>query len=566
MFLSLWNTLSVEKLVLPLHHRTKHLYASLSFECSDLKSLKERAIHLDPKCIVIDEEEDCVIEGLETDVDALFHLSFSGKSTAKLRSNVVDTKSLRAIARMLLLGKIAQLPPLFVLKESPDIGAHLGVWSKHLVDAPLFADLPTDLARSTTHNKFDPLECLLFPGSGLNLSAVELSVMLGFVMRQHCVRQDSLLIGHVVEPLDEATIGCRTNVVPILIRGSSFDSALAEAKDALETLPPVPFAVLAAALDPEGCAATSSRTALVQICASLVHDSFPQETDERCNAAASVCSCELSVQVYSDGRVAWFFDSELFLPSTVRVYHDHLVAFAQSKGKYFMSPAEFVFVSKGFCGLEVPMPSKCEMHEQFLARCQSSPKAPAVWEAGSEISYSQLLERACGVAASLENASDRVGVLLARSTSCVVAQLSILWSGRVFVPIDPLYPADRIEFILQDAACSVCLVHKHTRHLIPASFQGHVIDVDDAFRKAVDVLATRVERKGDDLCYIMYTSGTTGKPKGVRVMHKGVVNYELCWQRLTKCSPRDRCLWFSGVAFGLFCFVLVSVFVLFSLV
>jgi non-ribosomal peptide synthetase component F len=75
----------------------------------------------------------------------------------------------------------------------------------------------------------------------------------------------------------------------------------------------------------------------------------------------------------------------------------------------------------------------------------------------------------------------------------------------VFVPIDPAYPAERIEFILQDADCETCLIHKSTRHLVPNSFLGRTVDVDEVIRQNQYAPSERVEKSGGDLCYIMYT-------------------------------------------------------------
>lgn len=362
---------------------------------------KEKAARFFPDCVFAD-EEDCEISGFED--DAALHISIS-KLTVTLRSGLFDRKSLHCIANV-LQSQGADLPPLHALRDSPDIGRHLAAWSSHLADAPLFADLPCDLVRSTAHNKSDPLDCLVLPGALTHLDPVELSVMVGFVFRAHCVRQEAILIGHVVEPCDDKLIGCRTNVVPLLVSsGQNLEAAVAQSKTALSSLPPVQFSVLAASLDPEGCAVTSSRTPLIQISCSMV-DPYRNETDERCSAASSVCNCEISVQASSDGNVYWYFDNELFIAPTIRVFHDHLMAFATSKGASLMSSTELAFVSKGFCGSVVALPDKCEMHQFFVSKCPS--QAPAVWESGVETSYSQLLERAQQVSAALSDSSKQV--------------------------------------------------------------------------------------------------------------------------------------------------------------
>lgn len=410
--------MSAEKLSLPLHFRSKHLNSSLAFRCNNNTSaVKDRAKRLLPDCVV--DGDDCEISD-----SVSLRVSFADSDIVTLFSaGYWDRKSLQVMAEC-LLGRRDRVPALFV-KQMRDESDALRAWSAYLsAEVPVFADLPTDFARSgRRHDQPDQMSCLALPGSDAlyhQLDSLELCVMLGLVVRQHCVKQEAIIIGRVVENEESELVGSLTNVIPVCIRETSLDAALSAAKQAA-ALPELPFATLSIAFDPDGCAAGSSRTPLVQICCARVA-LFQQELANRCSpASSSVCSCEISVQVASDGLVYWFYDRELFLECSIRQLHQHFVTFASSKGQALMSASERELLSRGFCGEVVPLPVRCEMHEQFVAQCPSS--GPAVWEAGVHTSYSQLLERSQRVASLLSDASNEVGVLLQRSMSCITAQV-----------------------------------------------------------------------------------------------------------------------------------------------
>jgi amino acid adenylation domain-containing protein len=139
-----------------------------------------------------------------------------------------------------------------------------------------------------------------------------------------------------------------------------------------------------------------------------------------------------------------------------------------------------------------------------------------------------------------------VAVLLERSEWMAVAFLAVLKCGAVYVPIDPGYPAARIDYALEDSRCSVMLVED--RRLKRAAGNG---------RKVLDIRTLRGRNAsnpprvagGEDPAYVIYTSGSTGRPKGVELAHDGAVN--LAWaQRLDLgITPQHRILQFAPSTF-----------------
>jgi len=144
------------------------------------------------------------------------------------------------------------------------------------------------------------------------------------------------------------------------------------------------------------------------------------------------------------------------------------------------------------------------------------------------VSYEELDARAERLARRLKvagvGAETPVGVLLERSTETVVALLAALKAGGVYIPLDPGYPAARLQFIAEDVKLRVLVTRRGLPALRAGSVQS-VIYVDDAADTPLQGVAHDLadECSADSLAYVMYTSGSTGRPKGVGVTHRNVI-------------------------------------------
>src|SRR5215213_6974498 len=154
--------------------------------------------------------------------------------------------------------------------------------------------------------------------------------------------------------------------------------------------------------------------------------------------------------------------------------------------------------------------------ELFEAQVERTPDNAAVIFGEQRVSYHELNERADQLAANLRARGVRpeivVGLLLERSIDLVVGLLGTLKAGGAYLPLDPAYPQERLQFIIDDAKPTVILTADDTD---PS--RGSDPDLIRAF----DPRHPRL----DNLAYIIYTSGSTGQPKGTLITHGGLVNY-----------------------------------------
>jgi amino acid adenylation domain-containing protein len=174
-------------------------------------------------------------------------------------------------------------------------------------------------------------------------------------------------------------------------------------------------------------------------------------------------------------------------------------------------------------------------HELFERRVAVDPDAVALVFGPTRTSYRALNERANRVAHFLRRAGVGpdvlVGICLRRSPAMVVAMLAVWKAGGAYVPMDPDYPPERLAYMIQDAQTRLLLTEENCRPLL-GKFSGKAIYLDTDMatldRESSDNLAP--VSGPADLAYVMYTSGSTGQPKGAMILHRGLVNY-LCWAK-----------------------------------
>jgi non-ribosomal peptide synthetase component F len=151
------------------------------------------------------------------------------------------------------------------------------------------------------------------------------------------------------------------------------------------------------------------------------------------------------------------------------------------------------------------------------------------------------LRRKCSIAP-----EQIVAICLKKSEKAIIAILGVLKSGAACLPIDPAYPDERKNYMLEDSGAKLLLTENGLT--IPA-FNGETIFIDSEQWQHESTTNPLVVNKPDHASYIIYTSGSTGKPKGVLVEHQAIINTLLEHQRSIPLLPSDRCSQFTSFAF-----------------
>ncbi|ABA24430.1 Amino acid adenylation [Trichormus variabilis ATCC 29413] len=168
------------------------------------------------------------------------------------------------------------------------------------------------------------------------------------------------------------------------------------------------------------------------------------------------------------------------------------------------------------------------IHQLFEEQVERTPDAVAVVFGKQHLTYQQLNHRANQLAQYLRTlgigAEMLVGICLERSPEMIIGLLAILKAGGAYVPLDAGYPQERLAFMLVDTQIPVLLTQKELVKKLP-NHEARVIclDTDWEIINQHTPENQNISITPDNLAYVMYTSGSTGQPKGVSVVHRGVV-------------------------------------------
>ena len=257
------------------------------------------------------------------------------------------------------------------------------------------------------------------------------------------------------------------------------------------------------------------------------------------------------------------YSTDLFLPETIRRMCQH-----------YSNMLQAIVRDPDLPVARIPMLSDAERHllvtewnnttaeypgyiplaalvEQQVAR---TPQAIAVKFGDSQLSFQDLNTRANQLAYELIShgaAPERpVGLLAQRSIDMVVALIAIVKTGAAYLPLDPMFPAERLQYMLEDSGAEILVTDTSLIPTLPALAKTTVLLQDERWRgNRCENPAVPVQP--EHLAYLIYTSGTTGKPKGVQVIRGALNNFLFSMRTWLQLSPKDRVLAVTTISFDI---------------
>ncbi|MEH2059373.1 MAG: non-ribosomal peptide synthase/polyketide synthase [Nostoc sp.] len=438
----------------------------------------------------------------------------------------------------------------------------LSYWEQQLANAPTFLPLPTDRPRPAVQT-FNGANMEFALSDELTQRLLQLSQQQGVTLFMTLLAayntllyrytgQEDILVGTPIANRDrteiEGLIGFFVNILVMrtdLSLNPSFNELLPRIREiALSAYAhqDLPFEMLVEALQPER---DLSHTSLFQVM--FVLQNAPMSEIELTGLTVSSLPIEsstakldltLSMENTATGLFGWWeYNTDLFSRITIERMTGHFVTLLEG---IVSNPTEQISQLPIFTATEqhqllvewndtrVDYPHDKSIHQLFEEQVELTPDAVAVVYENQHLTYGELNSRANQLAHYLRSlgvkADVLVGICVERSLEMVVGLLGILKAGGAYLPLDPEYPQERLSFMLEDTQLSIILTQEKLVNKL-GDRKASVICLDSSW----DIINQQTQQnptntvKADNLAYVMYTSGSTGQPKGVSIVHQSVV-------------------------------------------
>jgi len=273
----------------------------------------------------------------------------------------------------------------------------------------------------------------------------------------------------------------------------------------------------------------------------------------------------LSIELEVAKKAYFTFNSALFVRETVERFARHYLAVIESAMSNLQARVSELKVleeterSRILCewnrtAAEYPH-TDC-LPEHIERQAEEVPNAIAVSMDKHALTYRELNGKANQLARALRAMGVApgvaVGVCLERSVDMVAALLAVMKAGGCYVPLDPDYPRDRVRFMVEDSGAPLVI----TTAALADRFSGQAcrvwcLDREGLVRSADDEHNLPPSASSRDLAYILYTSGSTGQPKGVEIKHRSLMNFLWAMKRQPGCTRGDTILSVTTLSFDI---------------
>lgn len=472
--------------------------------------------------------------------------------------------------------------------DGDELETLLAYWREELRDAPV-TELLADRRRPESQRFRGATLSTTFPAplvrrlrelQGVEGGSLYMLVLAGFfALLRRATGEDDLVIGTLaanrphadVEPL----VGYFVNVLVLRARLNA-DQTFRELwrqvrRTALGAYAhqELPFEIL---LEDQRPARDLARTPLVQmLCVMQQTDEVPSIRGlevEPLDVELGIAQYALVLELRERGEeldVVFQYNTDLYTDATIRVLHGGLrsvieaVAADPDRLCAELPPLPRAAAAPQVAAGDEPAPYPADrcIHELFEERARRTPDAVAVVAGDAALSFGQLNARANQLARLLRSrgvvVEKRVGICCERSADLIVAQLAVLKAGGAYVPLDPDDPTARLARTLR-AADAHCVVTK-ARFRSKLAAGSSLLCLDEEAGRLAQLARSNlgVPMAPDGLAYVLPTSGSTGEPKSVLGIHRGVVNRLAAfaarwpWQAGDRCCAKTRPVFVDAV-------------------
>ncbi len=444
-------------------------------------------------------------------------------------------------------------------------------WKKELTGAPFVLELPTDKLRPAMQSFRGATEIFAMPHDVLQMlkdlgrqeqATLFMILEAGFMaLLYRYTGQDDILVGTPIagrtHSETENLIGYFLNTIVLRAKFTerlNFRSLLQQMRErALGAYahPDIPFEHLVTELGPER---DPSRTPLFQVMF-VQHDAngVSQVSKVSGNRALETGTSKFDLTLVLsetenglEGLIE--YSTDLFEADTIRRMCGHygtlLEAIARDPDRNIsllpmLTHAERQQLLVEWNATKADYPRERCLHELFEAQAERAPERIAVKVGATALTYAELDNHANRMAQALRSRGvsrgQRVGLCVERGADMLAAVLGILKAGAAYVPLDPLFPQERLRFMAEDA--QLTLLVSTTALAGPFGLPRErqlLLDADAKTIAAAPNTHLPVDAhtaQPEDPAYVIYTSGSTGKPKGVVVPHRAVVNFLISMAR-----------------------------------
>jgi amino acid adenylation domain-containing protein len=202
--------------------------------------------------------------------------------------------------------------------------------------------------------------------------------------------------------------------------------------------------------------------------------------------------------------------------------------------------------------VEPALSPELPVHRAIARRARARPDAVALTFRGAHVTYGALGRAVSACAAALRELGvgpeSKVALCADPSPEAIVAILGIMEAGGAYVPLDPAYPLDRLGYMAERSGVHTAIASADCRRFVPPGV-AHVL----ALERVVSLPSLPQRRFADpapgNVAYVIFTSGTTGRPKGIEVTHAGLANLAFAQARAFDVDERSRVLQFASLGF-----------------